>query len=390
MLLRAHGCAQLGDGAFYVTSAAYLYQLGFSATGVGLRLSLAWGVGALASPWFGRAADRWSLRSVTPVSTALCCLGLAMLAVGLPLTAPGLVLYCVGQSAWGGLRAALVEELAPSSRRVAERARQQSVGNLAVGLGSVAGGLALATGVDRPLRVVLALDASAYLAVSLLLAHGLPGLRRPTGRSAPGGVSGRQRLATVAAAALYLYLPLLSVALPLLVVTGGAAPRWVVAACFVANTLGVGMLQGAAARWFGDRQPAAAALVGGLLMALSCALFWISLRSGPLALLPVAVALQLAGELAAAAAIWSTGYRLAPPSAQARWQASYGAAAPAARCIGPVVVGVAAAHPTGWVAPASLLLAGSWVLARVAAGPIRPAATDTPDRAGRAGGPLGS
>ena len=79
-------------------------------------------------------------------------------------------------------------------------------------------------------------------------------------------------------------------------------------------------------------------------MALSCALFWISLRSGPLA----------------------------------------------ARCIGPAFVGVAAAHPTGWVAPASLLLAGSWVLARVAAGPVRPAATDTPDRAGRAGGPPGS
>lgn len=62
-----HALAQLGDGAFYVTSAAYLVKLGWTPNRVGLLLGICWASGALLSRRMGRLADRHRL---VPISAA--------------------------------------------------------------------------------------------------------------------------------------------------------------------------------------------------------------------------------------------------------------------------------------------------------------------------------
>lgn len=60
--LRAlHALAQLGDGAFYVTLAAYLVELGWTPNRAGLLLGICWASGALLSRRMGRLADRYRL-----------------------------------------------------------------------------------------------------------------------------------------------------------------------------------------------------------------------------------------------------------------------------------------------------------------------------------------
>ena len=76
----------------------------------------------------------------------------------------------------------------------------------------------------------------------------------------------RQLGATAAASALYLYMPMLSVALPLKVTAAAGVPTWTIAACFLANTVGVMALQRrTAARVSTERRARHAVLVGGLL-----------------------------------------------------------------------------------------------------------------------------
>ncbi|NEB80761.1 MFS transporter, partial [Streptomyces sp. SID14478] len=61
--VRALFAAQLansvGDGAYYVTSALYFTRVvGLSATQIGLALTLAWAIGAVAGVPLGALADR--------------------------------------------------------------------------------------------------------------------------------------------------------------------------------------------------------------------------------------------------------------------------------------------------------------------------------------------
>lgn len=377
-LRRVHAVAQVGDGAFYVTSAAFLLRQGWSAPTVGIALAVAWGVGALAAPRLGRLADRLGLRQVSVAATSGCALALSLLALGpAALLVPALVLYAVAQSAWGGLRATLVHLLADPADRVAERARQQVVGNTAVTLGALVGGAALAAGNTVALRLVLLADATAYLIASLHVQRHVAVAARDTDSPSASRphLTARHWVATGAAAALYLYMPLLSVALPLLVV-GSRAPDWAIAACFALNTVGVLAAQTRAARWAADRARTAV-LVGGALLALSCALLWSAASVGAMALamLLVAVVVQVAGEVLFAAAAWDVGHRLAPEGGVAAWQATYGAAIPVARCVGPALLAPLVALPLGWVAPAALFVGGAAALAAAArAGTSLPAA----------------
>lgn len=415
-LRRAHVLAQVGDGAYYVTSAAYLVGLGWSAAQVGSVLGVAWGLGALAAPWLGRLADARGLTRVSAATTLMCALALALVAsaVTLGVVLVGLTMYAVAQSAWGGQRAALVSALSPPARRVPERARLQALGNAGIALGTVLGGAALLVGDPAALRVALGADALGYAVVAVTIRRHVvvtPGGVDPGGVGpgdvGPGdvgsgivgsgsmGSSGvgavragptrtpRQWAATAAASALYLYLPLLSVALPLLVATSAGMPGWVIAACFGANTLGVSVLQTRVARTVTTaRRVRAAALGGGALLALSALLLWRSLRAGDATaaidgaragvLLAVAVLVQVLGEVHFAAAAWDLGYRLAPAGGEAAWQSTYGAAIPVARCLGPALLAPAATSSSGWLVPAVAFGLGALALAAVVPVPPRP------------------
>src|SRR4051794_13768609 len=79
-LRQAHALAQVGDGAFYVTSAAYLIASGWSPTRVGALLGVCWGVGALLSRRIGALADQRGLVPIGAVTVTCCAVGLLGLA----------------------------------------------------------------------------------------------------------------------------------------------------------------------------------------------------------------------------------------------------------------------------------------------------------------------
>jgi len=268
---------------------------------------------------------------------------------------------------------------------VAERARLQAVGNGAVAVGAAVGGLSLVVGALPALRGMVAADAVLYVAAALLVARGLRSVATPppTQAAAPGGADRatlRQLVATVAAAALYLYMPMLSVALPLMVTAAVGVPTWTISACFLANTIGVMALQRrVAARVTGERRARHALLTGGVLLAVSSVLLWTSLhgRHAAPALVVLGLAsgvlIQVLGEVRFAAGAWDLGYRLARPGGTAAWQATYGAAIPIARSAGPAILAPLAMVQVGWIVPALLFLGGAAAMVAVTTAQPAPA-----------------
>ncbi len=376
-LRRAHTLAQLGDGAFYVTSAIFLARSGWSVTQIGLVLAGAWASGAVLGRFVGRLADGFGLGRVSVVTTLGCAAALSALALGDPaVLLPALVAYAIAQSAWGGLRAALVQAVTDEADRVQERARLQALGNAAVAVGALVGGLGLGLAGTVPLRVVLLLDAVAYLVASILLARRVRVRVEPV-RHARERTTPVQWAATLAASAVYVYMPLLSVALPLMIGLATGVPAWVAAACFAANTVGVAALQHRAAAAVTTAASARhSVLVGGALMASSCVGFWLALRGAlptgapTYAVLGLAVVVQVLGEVRFAAAVWDLGYRLAPRNS-ATWHGTYAAAIPVARSVGPALLAPMVLLAWGWVAPAALFVAGAAALAVIATGTRR-------------------
>lgn len=379
----AHALAQLGDGAFYVTSAAYLVRLGWSLDRVGILLGLCWGAGALLSRVIGRLADRHGLVRTSAAAVGGCAAGLLGLALaGEPtLVAAAFLVYALGQSTWGGLRAALVQVTVAPAAAVAARARLQAIGNGAVAAGAAAGGLSLALGPVLALRIVVGLDAALYLTAAVLIGRGIriasPARPAPGERPEPVADSHRltqpQLVATIAAAAFYLYMPMLGVAVPLMITRTPGIPDWTISACFLANTVGVMALQRRAASAVTTASGARRALAsGGILLAISSALLWTSLHASLAAPALIGVGLgagvvtQVLGEVRFAAGSWDLGYRLAPARGAAGWQVTYGAAIPVARSVGPAILAPLAAAPAGWIAPAALFLAGATAMVTVA------------------------
>jgi hypothetical protein len=338
----------VGDGAFYVVSAALLLRMGFSAGHVGVVLSLVWGVAMIATPLLGRLADRVGLRAGVLGLPVLVAAGLLVVATSSSgaWTSAGLLVYAVGQAGLGGVRQALLVPLAASTGRSAttERANLQAIGNAGIALGAGLGGAALATGSLDALRGVLVLDAGLFLA-SVAVLRVLPNLPPvDSADSAAAGRPGPRYLALTACAGLmYLYMPLLSVGLPLVIGTRDDAPDWVIAVLFGLNTLGVLALQRPVAQRVTSRDQARRhARRGAALMASSCLLFWVALSAVDwpwvLAGLLLAVGVQVVAEVTFASGAWDLGYRMAPPVAAGTWQGTFAAAVPASRCIGPALL----------------------------------------------------
>jgi MFS family permease len=367
---RAQFTNSLGDGAFYVTSVlAFTSVADLSAAQVGTGLTIGWGAGFLAAVPLGQLSDRVGPRRTAVwlsigTAVALC----ALLTVRSPLAFTVAVCgYAICQSGLSGVRQALLAGLVPADRRTAARAMLQSVQNAGIAVGAGVGGLALV--VDRPgaYLTVLAADAAAFLVAAALL-HRLPEVPPvpAPGRRLP--VLRDRRFATLAAlnAVLTLYLPVLSVALPLWIAGQTAAPRWLVAALFLLNTLTVAVAQRRVATLVHTLRDAGRAVgAAGALLLGACAVFATSTGTSALtatALLIAGSALLVLGEMLLAAGGWHIAFTLAPDHAQGQYQALYAAGVPVARMIGPLLVTTVLLPwgPGGWLAlGGAFLLAGA-------------------------------
>jgi hypothetical protein len=302
----------------------------------------------LAAP-LGALADRVGLRTCVVawsmlVSAALVALALTRHPDLVSVTAV-LMAYAVGQSGLGGLRQALVATVVAEDRRVRFRAKMQVAVNAGLAVGCGIGGLALLAGTPAGYRAVLLLDAGVFALTARMLTRLAIRPGQGSNVSRPGLVVLRDRpylAMTALTGVLYLYMPMLSVALPLYLTRHTAAPRATVAVVFLVNTAGVLLLQVPAARRVTSLDRARRSVrLAGLALTLSCLLFAAATTGGTVTSMLwacAATAIQVIGEVMLAAGTWYTGFELANPHHPGQWQAVSAAAQPLARTVGPLAL----------------------------------------------------
>ncbi|MGW4500751.1 MFS transporter, partial [Micromonospora sp. NPDC004336] len=374
-LARAQLANSVGDGVFLVTSALYFTgPVGLSPGQVGLGLTLGWAVGVLVGVPAGQLADRWGARRTAVLLAAGTAASVAaFLAVGRPATFVLVAcLYAACQTGLAAARQAALAHLVEPARRTQVRARLQATANGGLALGAALGGLALAVQTAGAYRIVLALDVAAFAVAAVLLGR-LPRVEPATGPVAAGPRLAVLRdrpyaLLTALNAVMMLYLPLLSLVLPLWVARRTAAPAWLAAALLALNTVAVLAWQVRVAR--GVTGPAGAVRAlrrAGLLMVGACAVFAGSAAAtGPwlaAAVLLVGAAAQVIAEMLHGAGSWQLSFDLAPDGRHGQYQGFFGTGVPLARMLGPVLLTalIVDGGPAGWLAFGALYAAAAWM-----------------------------
>ncbi|WP_214415968.1 MFS transporter [Sphaerisporangium fuscum] len=378
MLALAQLANSVGDGAYYVCSALYFTRvIGLSPAQVGFGLTLGWAVGAVAGIPLGHLADRRGPRGTAALLAAATgvavCAYLFVSSFAMFLVAA--CLYACCQCGLSAVRQALLAGLIEAARRTEVRAHLQSAVNAGLAAGAALGGLALRFDTREAYLAVFAMDAAGFVISALLL------LRLPVVPPSPPRVGGEPVLAvlrdrpyalvSLLNTVMLLYMPLLSLVIPLWVAQRTEAASWMVAAPLVLNTLGVMLFQVRVARRVTGLDGAARSVRrSGLVMLAACAAFALSAAgasaSTAAAVLLVAASLQVVGEMMLASGAWEIGFGLAPRDKQGQYQGFFGTGTAVARMIGPVLLttlimdwGVA-----GW-----LLLGGLFAVAGWAMGP---------------------
>lgn len=380
----------IGDGGFLVTSALYFtLVVGLGPAQVGLGLTIAWGLGALAGVGLGWVADRLGPRTTAvalAVATALS-IGALVFVRGYVLFVVVLCLYASLQSGLQAARQALLAGLTTPAERTAVRARIQATANAGIAVGAAFGGLALHLGTVWAFVSVLVLDVLCFLASAAILAS-LPETAVSRAKGKLDVVKDRPyALITLINAVMLLYMPLLSLIIPLWIVQRTTAPTWLAAGLLVLNTAAVVLFQVRIARRATDLG-AACRLVrhAGWIMLASCAVFALTgLSSGAwmaALLLVVAAGLQVLGEMMLAGGAWEISFSLAPADRQGQYQGFFGTGTAVARMVGPALLTTVV---LGWGASGWLVVGGVFVVAGCAMGPavrwarqraVMPAAAD--------------
>ncbi|MFI1095462.1 MFS transporter [Streptomyces sp. NPDC020917] len=395
----------LGDGLFMTVSALYFTRVaGLGVGQVGVGLTAAGLCGVVASIPAGRAADRWGSRRVLIVLNVAEAAGMACYVL-VHSFAVFLLVVCAETAVDRGAAAArnaLYADALPKETRVRGRAYLRAVTNIGIGAGAACAAFALQADTRGAYVAVIVADAATFAAVAAMLPR-IPVAARGTGAEpreaavsgdeagtegaatrgagtgvgepaeAPGGARAGRRnpltdlpylAVTGLNALLSLQFAVLTVGIPLWVVRDTHAPRAVVSASMLLNTVLVVAFQVRATRATRDQRSAARALrLSGLLLAVSCLVIAAGhgLPAGAAAVvLLAAVALETAGEVLSQAGGWLLSYDLADPRATGAYQGVFNAGASAGLMAGPAVVtATAIGHgPIGWAVPAVLFALG--------------------------------
>ncbi|SDN92590.1 MFS transporter [Lentzea jiangxiensis] len=366
--------SSIGDGGFLVVSALYFTQVvGLSAARVGLALTLAWGVGAVAGVALGHVADRLGPRTTAVVLAAATAASTGVLLLTRDFTAFVVVmcLYASFQSGLQASRQALLAGLTTPRERTRARARIQSTANAGIAIGAAAGGFALHLGTEAAYTAVFVLDVLCFLIAAAVVAT-LPEtvMSRTKGKFDVLG-DRPYALITLINAVMLLYMPLLSLIIPLWIVQRTEAPTWLAAALLVLNTAAVVLFQvRIARRATGLGQASKLVEHAGLVLFASCAVFAVtafSLGAWPAAaLLVAAAALQVLGEMMLASGAWEISFSLAPADRQGQYQGFFSTGTAVARMVGPALLTTVV---LGWGALGWLLVGGLFAVAGYAMGP---------------------
>ncbi|MFI9154622.1 MFS transporter [Streptomyces sp. NPDC053367] len=371
--------AGLGGGLYLSAAAVYFVRhVGLTPGQVGLGLSLA-GIASLPlNVPIGHLADRYGPREVTAALAFAKMLLLVGAAFVASFPAYLLVIGLIGVTESGGqvTRSALISGVMSREERVSLSAHLRSVLNAGFTLGTLGGGLALAAD-TKPAYLSLIWVNAAAMGVATLLYLRLP---RVPGVRGDGTAARAERwaalrdlpyIAVAQVAGLGRIGPVIvTVGLPVWLVTRTEAPRPLAAWLLGINTVIVVFLQVWAARG-ADTVAGAARLqhLTYLVLAAGCLVTAVtSGLSAPLAACALggAAVLYALGEIWGQSGRWGLRYELAPDDAQGQYGGVFAAGETVAVIVGPVLV---TTLPQQLGGPGWALLAGLFAVGLCLTGP---------------------
>ncbi|MBO4206745.1 MFS transporter [Micromonospora echinofusca] len=388
----------LGSGLWLAGSALYLTRgVGLSAPAVGVALTVGALVGLTASLPFGRLADRYdprTLRAALQITQA--AVAAAYLLVGsvttLIVVAVLDALLTAGNLA---VRAALVAVVAGPRDRVTAFATLRAVANLGIGVGAAAAGVALTVDTLLAYQFLVIGNASTY-AISALLVLRLPRTSRPSTLTTPRrsllGPALRDLpflAVSTASAVLTLHHVVLTLIIPLWVVSHTSAPAGVVSAILVTNTVLTVLLAVRLSRAV-DTATTAARTVrrAGLVLAVAMLLY---ATSGHLPAVAATALLLLTTVVYTIGDLWHSvsgarlAYDLADPDAIGEYQGVDQLLSGTVRAAGPALLTllILTGGVAGWAATAALLAVAGLLTPRIAAWALRTRRPAAPASASR-------
>jgi MFS family permease len=325
---------------------AYEVGLGFSAAGI---ISLAAGIPG------GHLADRRSPRAIYASTLAGCALGMAGFYFTRSFLAFTLVACFTGIAQTAGLaaRGPIIRQL--GGKRPQElRAYLRSVTNLGIALGAVGAGVAVEVNSALAYKILIAGNGISF-AMSAAIIWLLPNVTAVKPVSGPRWVALRDYpyiALTLLDGVLAIQAQVQTVAIPLWLTSFTAAPRWILAASVVINTVMVVIFQVRASRQITSAHQGGRAMRrAGFTLLVSC--IAISLTGhlgavGAAALILAAVVIQTVGELWYAAGGFELSFGLAPEHAQGQYLGVYGMGVGLANSFGPALL---TALCIGWGIP---------------------------------------
>ena len=359
-----------GNGLFLTGSVLFFTRsVGLSPAQVGAGLTFAGLLGLLVGIPAGHLADLRGAREVLVVLMVLQAFAMASYAVvhsfiGFLLVA---TIYTCLDRAGSAVRQGLVASALAPEERVSGRAYLRAVTNLGISFGAAVAGVAIAFDTRTAFVALVLGDAVTYLLAAGVLLR----LPRSIRRESPveGGMlvalrDGPYVVVTALGAIVGMHYVLLEVAVPLWVSEHTQAPTWSVALLFLVNTACCVLFQVRASRGAVDVASSALAVrKGSLLLGASCVIFALAARQTPavaVAVLVIAVLVNVSGELLQAAGSWGLGFGLAPEHAQGQYQGLYVTGFAAASMLGPLVVILTAVQHglVGWMALGLLFALG--------------------------------
>jgi MFS family permease len=344
----ATGIYNIGTGMFFTVSVLYFTEgLGLSVTEVGLWLAVAGLIGLFAGVPMGYLADRRGPRGVAAMSLVVLALTMAayVFVTGIWMFVVVTVVEMLATSASRASRGGLIRRVGGEGA-AAYRSQLRAIENAGVGIGAVVGGLALTLNTLAAYQVLFLVNAATFLIGALVTAT-LPRFApMPTPPGTRRWVALRDRpfiAYTVLNGVMSLQYAVITFALPLWIATATSAPRWMVGAVLLINTLGVVALQ----VWVGRkvktvRQGAAAMRLAGFVFLIACVGTAVAADLPPwaaVAVLIAAVAVHSVGEMCHAAAVFALSFELAPAHAQSEYVGLQDMGLGAAFAVAPAVLG---------------------------------------------------
>ncbi|MGW2484610.1 MFS transporter [Streptomyces sp. NPDC001571] len=362
----------VGSGLYLTAGVLYFTQdRRLPAAAVGLGLGIAGAFSLAVGIAVGHLADRRGARGVFGATLAVQALATAAF-----LLVDGFWPFVVAVSVALGAKGAGNAARSPlirhhgGARPQAFRAYLRAVTNIGISLGAVLAGWAVQIGSHSAYRVLVVGNALAFAAAAALL-YRLPPVPPVPAAAGPrwGALRDRPYLAlTLLDGVMAIQFKVLTVAVPLWLVTATTAPRWLISGTMLLNTVIVIACQVRASRHVDS--PGAGALAyrrSGVAFLLACAL--ISLSAGVPAwaaatLLLTAVVVHTVGELWHAAAGFEVSFALAPSHATGQYLGVFGLGAGLAEAVGPTLL---ISLCITWGRPGWYVVGGLFTLAGLAA-----------------------